>query len=163
MWQFLYLYETKKTTFEWRHIWPYLIYNFLNLIWNHSLSLMIFYLSIPPGRIWRFVRKTTTVTKAWWVSLQSTIWWLEVGKFIPRSLSTKVRFYGHKNVLASNKPTPPPPPVMVIVQSSCKQYNNRYFKRMTPIAMKSILPSGPLQTKLIIINYNNHDKKPIYK
>ena len=27
----------------------------------------------------------------------------------------------------------------------------------------SILPSGPLKTKLIIINYNNHDKKPIYK
>ena len=47
---------------------------------------------------------------------------------------------------------------MVIVQSSCKQYNNRYIKGMTPIAMKSILPSGPLQTKLIIINYNNHDK-----
>ena len=29
--------------------------------------------------------------------------------------------------------------------------------------MKSILPSGPLKTKLIIINYKNHDKKPIYK
>ena len=28
--------------------------------------------------------------------------------------------------------------------------------------MKSILPSGPLKTKFIIINYNNHDKKPIY-
>ena len=26
----------------------------------------------------------------------------------------------------------------------------------------SILPSGPLKTKFIIINYNNHDKKPIY-
>ena len=26
-----------------------------------------------------------------------------------------------------------------------------------------ILPSGPLKTKLIIINYNNHNKKPIYK
>ena len=41
--------------------------------------------------------------------------------------------------------------------------NNLYFKRVTPIIMKSILPSGPLKTKLIIINYNNHDKKPIYK
>ena len=38
-----------------------------------------------------------------------------------------------------------------------------YFKRVTPITMKSILPSGPLKTKLIIINYSNHDKKPIYK
>ena len=38
-----------------------------------------------------------------------------------------------------------------------------YFKRVTPITMKSILPSAPLKTKLIIINYNNHDKKPIYK
>ena len=36
-------------------------------------------------------------------------------------------------------------------------------KRVTPINMKSSLPSGPLKTKLIIINYNNHDKKPIYK
>ena len=25
--------------------------------------------------------------------------------------------------------------------------------------MKSILPGGPLKTKLIILNYNNHDKK----
>ena len=25
--------------------------------------------------------------------------------------------------------------------------------------MKSILPGGPLKTKLIIINYKNHDKK----
>ena len=41
--------------------------------------------------------------------------------------------------------------------------NNLYFKRVTPITMKSILPSGPLKTKLIIINYSNHDKKPIYK
>ena len=41
--------------------------------------------------------------------------------------------------------------------------NNLYFKRVTPITMKSILHSGPLKTKLIIINYNNHDKKPIYK
>ena len=40
---------------------------------------------------------------------------------------------------------------------------NLYFKRVTPITMKSILPSSPLKTKLIIINYNNHDKKPIYK
>ena len=38
-----------------------------------------------------------------------------------------------------------------------------YFKRVTPITMKSILPSGPLKTKLIIINYNSHDKKPFYK
>ena len=38
-----------------------------------------------------------------------------------------------------------------------------YFKRVTPITMKSILPSGPLKTKLIIINYSNRDKKPIYK
>ena len=41
--------------------------------------------------------------------------------------------------------------------------NNLYFKRVTPITIKSILPSGPLKTKLIIINYNSHDKKPIYK
>ena len=41
--------------------------------------------------------------------------------------------------------------------------NNLYFKRVTPITMTSILHSGPLKTKLIIINYNNHDKKPIYK
>ena len=34
---------------------------------------------------------------------------------------------------------------------------------MTPIAMKSTFPTGPLKTKLIIINYSNHDKKPIYK
>ena len=27
----------------------------------------------------------------------------------------------------------------------------------------SILPSGPLKTKINIINYNNHNKKPIYK
>ena len=32
---------------------------------------------------------------------------------------------------------------------------------MTPITIKSILPSGPLKTKLIIINYNSHDKRPI--
>ena len=32
---------------------------------------------------------------------------------------------------------------------------------VTPITMKSILASGPLKTKLIIINFNNHDKKPI--
>ena len=39
---------------------------------------------------------------------------------------------------------------------------NLYFKRVTPITtMKSILPSGPLKTKWIIINYNNHDKKSI--
>ena len=38
---------------------------------------------------------------------------------------------------------------------------NLYFKRVAPITMKSILPSGPLKTK--IINYNNHDKKPIDK
>ena len=38
-----------------------------------------------------------------------------------------------------------------------------FFKRVTPISIKSILPSGPLKTKLIIINYNSHDKKPIYK
>ena len=36
---------------------------------------------------------------------------------------------------------------------------NLYFKYVIPITMKSILPSGPLKTKLIIINYNNHDKK----
>ena len=41
--------------------------------------------------------------------------------------------------------------------------NNLYFKRMTPITIKSILPSGPLKTKLIIINNNSRDKKPIYK
>ena len=41
--------------------------------------------------------------------------------------------------------------------------NNLYFKRVTPITTKNILSSGPLKTKLIIINYNNHDKKPIYK
>ena len=41
--------------------------------------------------------------------------------------------------------------------------NNLYFKRVTPITMKRILPSGPLKTKLITINYNNHDKKPINK
>ena len=28
---------------------------------------------------------------------------------------------------------------------------NLYFKRVTPITTKSILPSGPLKTKLIII------------
>ena len=28
--------------------------------------------------------------------------------------------------------------------------------------MKSIFPSGPLKTKLIIINYNNHDKINAY-
>ena len=39
---------------------------------------------------------------------------------------------------------------------------NLYFKRVTPITMKSILPSGPLKTKWIIINYNNHDKKSIH-
>ena len=44
-----------------------------------------------------------------------------------------------------------------------RHHNNLYFKRVTPITMKSILHSGPLKTKLIIINYNNHDKKPIYK
>ena len=39
---------------------------------------------------------------------------------------------------------------------------NLYFKRVTPITtMKSILPSDPLKTKWIIINYNNHDKKSI--
>ena len=39
---------------------------------------------------------------------------------------------------------------------------NLYFKRVRPITtMKSILPSGPLKTKWIIINYNNHDKKSI--
>ena len=41
--------------------------------------------------------------------------------------------------------------------------NNLYFERVTPITIKSILPSGPLKTKLIIINCNSHDKKPIYK
>ena len=41
--------------------------------------------------------------------------------------------------------------------------NNLYFKRVTPITMNSILPRAPLKTKLIIINYKNHDKKPIYK
>ena len=41
--------------------------------------------------------------------------------------------------------------------------NNLFFKRLTPITLKSILPSGPLKTKLIIINYNSRDKKPIYK
>ena len=44
-----------------------------------------------------------------------------------------------------------------------KVSNNLYFKRVTPITIKSILPSGPLKTKLIIINYNSRDKKPIYK
>ena len=34
---------------------------------------------------------------------------------------------------------------------------------VTPITMKSILPSGPLKTKLIIINYDSHEKKLIYK
>ena len=29
--------------------------------------------------------------------------------------------------------------------------NNLYFKRVTPITTKSILPSGPLKTKLITI------------
>ena len=38
---------------------------------------------------------------------------------------------------------------------------NLYFKRVTPITLKTILPSGPLKTNLIIINYNNNDKKPI--
>ena len=42
-------------------------------------------------------------------------------------------------------------------------YNNLYFKRMTTVTIKSILPSGRLKTKLIIINYNTPDKKPIYK
>ena len=45
----------------------------------------------------------------------------------------------------------------------CQLLYNLYFQRVTPLTMKSILPSGPLKTKLIIINYNNHDKKPIYK
>ena len=36
-----------------------------------------------------------------------------------------------------------------------------FFKRVTPITIKSILPSGPLKTKLIIINYNSRDKKPV--
>ena len=40
--------------------------------------------------------------------------------------------------------------------------DNLYFKRVTPITMKSIPPSCPLKTKFITINYNNHDKKPIY-
>ena len=29
------------------------------------------------------------------------------------------------------------------------------------MTIKSVLPSGPLKTKLIIINYNYRDKKPI--
>ena len=49
------------------------------------------------------------------------------------------------------------------IASNLNFSNNLYFKRVTPITMKSILPSGPLKTKLIIINYNSHDKKPIYK
>ena len=40
--------------------------------------------------------------------------------------------------------------------------DNLYFKRVTPITMKSIPPIGPLKTKFIIINYNNHDKEPLY-
>ena len=42
---------------------------------------------------------------------------------------------------------------------------NDFFSNsdLTPLTMKSVLPSGPLKTKLVIINYNNHDKKPIYK
>ena len=39
--------------------------------------------------------------------------------------------------------------------------NNLYFKRAGPVTIKSILPSGSLKTKLIITNYNSHDKKPI--
>ena len=39
---------------------------------------------------------------------------------------------------------------------------NLHFKRVTPIALKSVFPSGPLKTKLIIINYSNNDKNPIY-
>ena len=40
---------------------------------------------------------------------------------------------------------------------------NLHFKRVIPITMKSTLPSGPLKTKLIIRNYNDYDKKPMYK
>ena len=40
-----------------------------------------------------------------------------------------------------------------------KKSSNLYFKRVTPITMRG----GPLKAKLIIINYNSHDKKPIYK
>ena len=45
----------------------------------------------------------------------------------------------------------------------CQLLYNLYFKRVTPLTTKSILPSGPLKAKLIIINYNNDGKKPIYK
>ena len=31
------------------------------------------------------------------------------------------------------------------------------YKMLTPVTMKGILSSGPLKTKLIIINYNDHD------
>ena len=40
---------------------------------------------------------------------------------------------------------------------------NLYFRRVIPITMKSILPSGPIKTKLTIRNYNDYDKKPLYK
>ena len=45
----------------------------------------------------------------------------------------------------------------------CQLIYNLYFKRVTPLTTKRILPSGPLKAKLIIINYNNDGKKPIYK
>ena len=40
--------------------------------------------------------------------------------------------------------------------------NNLYFKRVTPITIKSILLSDPLKTKLIIINYNSQMIKSLF-
>ena len=34
-------------------------------------------------------------------------------------------------------------------------HSNSYFKRVTPITTKSILPSGPLKAKLIIVSLRN--------
>ena len=51
----------------------------------------------------------------------------------------------------------------VAFDKSNKEYITIILKRVTPITMKpSILPGGLLKTKLII-NYNNHDKWPMYK
>ena len=36
----------------------------------------------------------------------------------------------------------------------CPTLYNLYFKKVTPITMKSVLPSSPLKTKLMIINNN---------
>ena len=71
---------------------------------------------------------------------------------IQRSLIVGV----HKNTRRRYAPFPS----RLHVSTSVLRYN-LYFERMTPIIMKSILPSGPLKPKLTTINYNNHDNKPM--